>query len=460
MKRLFSVLLLASLLLTALSGCLQGNQTEGTTPNATTPNVTTPESTTPEETTPEGTAAETTTEDVTTPETPPEVTPPKVINGLTMGTYYLPYSLRSEPISLTFYENGRFEAKYPDDAEEPYCNFYRVKDGQVILAIENPEKSHVFTILENALVFDDKASTANLWDSLAWTREVIYFLPDVSESDILATTVMAENDWAVLPEIGKIYGKYQHTVGSNTYDVYAFMLAEGDDFIWSDKIWGTPYTFTYANEREILIYYQGKLLTLNEAFDRGIIALDILAELNQDHHSCGIAHSYDEGVVTQVDQNEVILYTCYICGETKTAELPDDFAFSLTWGFDGAYDSKTGLLENGYNYKLGAKCETTLVLTHEELMDIYRLFYNANFTEIKEDFVVGNVFVQPYYDIEISYTINGETVDFTIDGEVLAYFYTDWELHSELGYAYYKIVDFIRNTEEYKSLPPNTNMYY
>ena len=137
MKRLFSVLLLASLLLTALSGCLQGNQTEGTTPNATTPNVTTPESTTPEETTPEGTAAETTTEDVTTPETPPEVTPPKVINGLTMGTYYLPYSLRSEPISLTFYENGRFEAKYPDDAEEPYCNFYRVKDGQVILAIEN-----------------------------------------------------------------------------------------------------------------------------------------------------------------------------------------------------------------------------------------------------------------------------------------------------------------------------------
>ena len=219
MKRLFSVLLLAFTLLTALSGCLQGNQTDGITPNATTPNVTTPESTIPEETTPEGIAAETTTEDVTTPETPPEVTPPKVINDLTMGTYYLPYSLRSEPISLTFYENGRFEAKYPDDAEGPYCNSYRVKDGQVILAIENPEKSHVFTILENALVFDHKASTANLWDSLALTREVIYFLPDVSESDILATTVMAENDWAVLPEIGKIYGKYQHTVGSNTYDV-------------------------------------------------------------------------------------------------------------------------------------------------------------------------------------------------------------------------------------------------
>lgn len=461
MKRLFSVLLLASTLLTALSGCLQGNQTDGTTPNATTPNVTTLESTIPEETTPEGTAAETTTEDVITPETPPEVTPPKVINDLTMGTYYLPYSLRSEPISLTFYENGRFEAKYPDDAEELYCNTYRVKDGQVILAIENPEKSHVFTILENALVFDDKASTANMWDSLAWTREVIYFLPDVSESDILATTVMAEKDWAVLPEIGKIYGKYQHTVGSNTYDVYAFMLAVGDDFIWSDKIWGTPYTFTYANEREILIYYQGKLLTLNEAFDRGIITLDILAELNQDHHSCGIAHSYDEGVVTQVADAdiEVILYTCYICGETDTVELPDDFAFSLTWGFDGAYDSKTGLLENGYNYHLGADCETTLVLTREELMDVYRLLCNANAFAIKEDFWISDRLGSPYYTINFSYSIEGEPVNFKIDGEPFLNYYTDWEVHQEFGYAYYKIVDFIKNTEEYKALPPNTNFY-
>jgi hypothetical protein len=72
MKRLFSVLLLASLILTALSGCLQGNQTEGTTPNATTPNVTTPESTTPEETTPDTTTPEETTPDTTTPE---ETTP-------------------------------------------------------------------------------------------------------------------------------------------------------------------------------------------------------------------------------------------------------------------------------------------------------------------------------------------------------------------------------------------------
>ena len=89
MKRLFSVFLLASLLLTALSGCLQGNQTEGTTPNATTPNVTTPESTTPEETTPDTTTPEETTPEVTfseitTPSTSVETTAPSCVSGHTV----------------------------------------------------------------------------------------------------------------------------------------------------------------------------------------------------------------------------------------------------------------------------------------------------------------------------------------------------------------------------------------
>ena len=146
-------------------------------------------------------------------------------------------------------------------------------------------------------------------------------------------------------------------------------------------------------------------------------------------------------------------------GETDTVELPDDFAFSLTWGFDGAYDSKTGLLENGYNYHLGAACETTLVLTREELMDVYRLLYNANAFAIKEDFWISDRLGSPYYTINFSYSIEGEPVNFKIDGEPFLNYYTDWEVHQEFGYAYYKIVDFIKNTEEYKALPPNTNFY-
>ena len=171
--------------------------------------------------------------------------------------------------------------------------------------------------------------------------------------------------------------------------------------------------------------------------------------------TCDTPHSYNEGVIAE----DAILYTCDACGGTKTVEMPADFAFSLTWGFDGGYDSKTGLLKNGYNYQLGVDCETTLILTREELMNVYRLLYNANAFSIKEDFEAGELLGHPFYRVKFGYTLNGETVNFIIDGETFLEDYTDWEVHQAFGYAYYKIVDFIKSTEEYKALPPNTNAY-
>ena len=468
MKKLFSLLLVVTFLLTSMTGCLLGKpQNNETTPGQETPFGTTPSSpedqtTPPEETTPEGTTSEETTsentaEDITTPETPPEVTPPEVINGLTMGTYYFPYYEVTAPMTLTFTKYGKCVQDFSEGST--YTWSYTVKENQVFLEPTDRSKTYVFTILENALIFDRKASTDSFWTTWSWfyERPIIYHLDDVTDSELLATAVMAEEELEALPTIEKIYYKYERTLKNGyKFDVYVFMIGETtSDTSWSDKILGTQYTFTYPDNRQILTYYQGRLLTLNKAFDEGIVTTEMLAELNQKYCNCQIAHSYDDGVITE----DVILYTCLTCGETKTVEMPNDFAFSLTWGFDGKYNSQTGHLENGYNYKLGAKCETTLVLTHEELMDVYRLLYNANAFEIKEDFVVGNVLVEPYYDIEISYTINGETIDFTIDGEVLARSYTDWELYPEFGYAYYKIVEFIKSTEEYKALPPNTNLY-
>lgn len=171
--------------------------------------------------------------------------------------------------------------------------------------------------------------------------------------------------------------------------------------------------------------------------------------------TCDTSHTYNDGVVTE----DVILYTCLTCGETKTVEVPVDFAFSLTWGFDGAYDSKTGLLKNGYNYQLGVDCETTLILTREELMNVYRLLYNANAFAIKEDFTVSKILGHPSYRVKFSYSVGCEVFKFTIDGESFVGDYSDWEVHQEFGYAYYQIVDFIKSTEEYKALPPNTNAY-
>ena len=88
MKRLFPVLLLASILLLALSSCLQGNQSESTTSSTTsvsvTPDATTPEEATPEETTTEETTPKDTLPETTTPSTPEDTTAPDCASGHTV----------------------------------------------------------------------------------------------------------------------------------------------------------------------------------------------------------------------------------------------------------------------------------------------------------------------------------------------------------------------------------------
>lgn len=378
------------------------------------------------------------------------------VSGLAIGTYYLPYTSTSEPVSITFFKHGRCVVKFPDADEDDYrCNYW-IEDGNVYLDIATATKVHVFRITENALIFDKKLSTANLWDTAAQRGPVIYCLPAIPQNEILATAVMADQGLEQLPQIEKIYGKYafRYQDGTYTYDVYAFMVGgSATGACWSEKIIGTDYTFTYEDSREILIYTKGQLLTLNEA--RGYLTSEILEELNENHHDCEIAHSYDAGVIG----DEEILYTCKICGVTKTAPLPDEFSFTLTWDFDGYYNSKTGELKNGYNYTLDTACETTLLLDDEELANIYRILYNGGLFDIKEDFRASGQWVEPSYNIEISYTIGEETVAFTIRGASFLS-YTEWGVHNAFCHAYLQVIDeFIKSSDEYKALPKNQNIY-
>ena len=424
MKKLISMLLLVSMVILLLSACNSLERDEETTESSTTENT-----------------------DIPTRE------------GLVMSTYYLPYSSSLTPISLTFYEDGRYEAKYQNDSEELYWNYYNIKDGQVVLSARDARLSYVFTILQHTLVFDEEASTATLWEVYE-DKEIIYYLPGITESEIIATAVMSQRGLEALPVVEKLYGKYEGVFNRVPREFYVFRMAgNATNSQWSNKILGTPYTFTYNNEEEILVFLQGRLLTLNQALARGVITLDILEELNATHHNCQIEHSYDDGVITTLSEKEVILYTCRVCNDTKTVDLPKDFAFTVTWSFDGKYNSQTGHLENGYNYQLDTKCETTLILEHRELMNIYRLLYNANFTQIEEDFFASDIDAEPSYNIKFSYLVDGKTAEFAIKGASELYYYADWELYPEFGYAHEKIVEFITNTEEYKSLPPNTNAY-
>ena len=381
---------------------------------------------------------------------------------LVMGTYYLPYESEYDPISITFFENGTCTIDFASEKKEPYHQNYWVENGKVYLDIDTAPKVHVFTITENALIFDKALSTANLWDTMAYRGPVVYFLSGVSQEEIFSTVTMVAEGIDTLPSIERIYGKYEigNKYNDKKNDMYAFCVAIDKEGIPnSEKILGTEYTFTYKEGRKVLIYTQGMVLSLNEAFDRELITLEIIEELYEFHKDCSIQHNYDEGAVVQSADGEMILYTCRVCQDTKTASLPKDFSFSLSWGFDGYYDSKTGHLESGYNYDLGQKCETTLILDHNELMNVYRILYNGGFLDIKEGFMASNQFIVPSYSIEFSYTVDGETVSFSISGASYLS-YTEWEEHPEFAYAYFTVInEYITSSDEYKALPPNQNMY-
>ena len=150
------------------------------------------------------------------------------------------------------------------------------------------------------------------------------------------------------------------------------------------------------------------------------------------------------------------------CDTNKTSlpqEMPEDFSFTLTFGFDGYYDSKTGVLKNGYNQDLDCECVTTLQFSKEELKEIYGIFLDGTIDRWNEKLTVSDNLVEPSYTIGISFTANKETIKVNIYGASFISL-DEWENSVRLGRAYYRIVDeYIKTSEEFKSLPENQNLY-
>lgn len=150
------------------------------------------------------------------------------------------------------------------------------------------------------------------------------------------------------------------------------------------------------------------------------------------------------------------------CDTNKTSlphEMPEDFSFSLTFGFDGYYDSKTCILKDGYNYDLDCECKTTLIFDEDELKEIYSIFLEGSIDRWEEELIVSEELVFPSYVIKISFTADGKTENIKIYGASFIEL-AEWDNSVRLGKAYYKIVnEYIKSSEEYKSLPPNQNMY-
>lgn len=366
-------------------------------------------------------------------------------------TYYFPYQ-EDCPISITFKEDKTYSMSFTNKLED--SGRYIIKNGEIHLDTNYNHKAIVFKIVSNAIKL--VKTEYNYWHFYDYNRPVIYYLDDVNMEEKIAIAYQFVNDNSIKPRVEKIYSQYKF----KGHDVYAFIIKGDSGNAWGDKIYGTKYTFTYINQEQILLYYKGGLYNLNYAYSCGMITDKELSKLNEGHHNCQIAHSYDDGKIVQIPGGgEEILYECYLCDASTTVDLPEDFSFSLSWGFDGHYDSKTGQLKNGYNYDLNLKCETTMYLDKKELLEIYRILYNGNLFNIKESFSVSEDLIEPSYVIKIRYILNGEEVNFKIWGASHISCY-EWSMHQDLGYAYNKVIEeYITSSEEYKALPPNQNLY-
>ena len=76
-----------------------------------------------------------------------------------------------------------------------------------------------------------------------------------------------------------------------------------------------------------------------------------------------------------------------------------------------------------------------------------------------EKLTVSDNLVKPSYTIEITFTANNETIKVNIYG-ASSISIDEWENSVRLGKAYYRIVnEYIKASEEFKSLPENQNLY-
>ena len=139
-------------------------------------------------------------------------------------------------------------------------------------------------------------------------------------------------------------------------------------------------------------------------------------------------------------------------------EMPDDFSFTLTFGFDGYYDSKTGILKNGYNNELECECKTILYFTEEELKGIYEIFRCYGIDRFDSELKATDQMAKPSYNIVITYFLNNKESKIIIQNGSIGL--NNWSYNKKLGEAYFKIVDeYIKASEEFKLLPPNTKIY-
>lgn len=195
---------------------------------------------------------------------------------------------------------------------------FEYKGGNLILESDIDEQTWVFRVIDKALVFDFDLSDGNLWFiHVQENSNLIYFLSETTEEEKIRTTIKINNDLPPMAESDKIYASYAKEFGLAT----AFMLSGDAEVVWSDTIAGIK--FTYYDSGQIYVYYNGLIYTLLEAYENGVFTVEDLVNLAKVYSgNCESDHSWDEGQIISVPGGgEDMLYTCLICGKTKTESI-------------------------------------------------------------------------------------------------------------------------------------------
>lgn len=146
-------------------------------------------------------------------------------------------------------------------------------------------------------------------------------------------------------EIDKIY----KTFNNNGKAVTVFKTGGfADSVVWDETVGGIK--FYYGNHRRIEVYSDDQIYILKEAYDEGIITKENLIELSQIvNANCVMGHSFDEGNVVEIPNGGCeVLYTCLVCGHTKT-DCGNLYSLTVTGNTELMIEDITGeYVENSF----------------------------------------------------------------------------------------------------------------
>lgn len=134
----------------------------------------------------------------------------------------------------------------------------------------------------------------------------------------------------------------------------------------------------------------------------------------------------------------------------ENQQVPTDFAFTLSWGTDGAcsYNSAAGALRNGDS----SEAQGELTLTQEQRQTAWSILSSLDWDSYPEVYHPGNAETNPAMDLQLSFTANGQT--HTIRCAAIG---TDFTSPDPVGNAFLQacqqLIALLQRTDAWQALP-------